>query len=97
MSSQEKTGEDQPLLQVAPKKRTIFFIIMYLLFVIDFISRVGINSIFPVIQEDLNLTDMQVGMMGSVILFGMALLVLPVSFLGEKYSPKKAITLSAAV
>ena len=97
MSSQEKTGEDQPLLQVAPKKRTIFFIIMYLLFVIDFISRVGINSIFPVIQEDLNLTDMQVGMMGSAILFGMALLVLPVSFLGEKYSPKKAITLSAAV
>ena len=49
---------------------------------IDFISRVGINAIFPVIQADLQLTDTQVGMMGSVVLLGMAVFVLPISFLG---------------
>lgn len=88
---------DEPLIAVPKKKRSIFFFILYCLFTIDFISRVGINAIFPVIQADLQLSDMQVGMMGSVILLGMAVLVLPVSFLGEKYSPKKAISLSALV
>lgn len=97
--SKEKTmmTEDKPLIYVKPRKRTLFFIILYGLFIVDFISRVGINAIFPVIQADLQLNDMEVGMMGSVVLLGMAILVLPVSFLGEKYSPKKAVSLSALV
>lgn len=97
MKEKQLEVEDKPLIYVPPKKRTIFFAIMYGLFVIDFISRVGINAIFPVVQADLGLSDMEVGMMGSVVLLGMAILVLPVSFLGEKYSPKKAISLSALV
>lgn len=97
MQEKQLELEDKPLIYVPPKRRTIFFIILYGLFVIDFISRVGINAIFPVIQADLGLSDMEVGMMGSVVLLGMAILVLPVSFLGEKYSPKKAISLSSLV
>lgn len=83
--------DDKPLIYVPPKKRSLFFLILYCLYIIDFISRVGINAIFPVIQEDLSLTDAQVGMMGSVVLFGMAVFVLPISFLGEKFSPKKTV------
>ena len=88
---------ERPDIEVQPKKRTIFFCLLYALFVVDFISRVGINAIFPSIQTDLNLTDIEVGMMGSVVLLGMATLVLPISFLGEKYSPKKAVSISALV
>lgn len=97
MQQKQMEAGDKPLIYVEPKKRRVFFVILYLLFIFDFISRIGINSIFPVIQSDLGLSDTQVGMMGSVVLVGMAVLVLPVSFLGEKYSPKKAISLSALV
>lgn len=64
MKEKQLEVEDKPLIYVPPKKRTIFFAIMYGLFVIDFISRVGINAIFPVVQADLGLSDMEVGMMG---------------------------------
>lgn len=84
MMKQSTQEQDQPLIQVPKRKRTICFLILYGLFVIDFISRVGINAIFPVIQADLQLTDTQVGMMGSVVLLGMAVFVLPISFLGGK-------------
>lgn len=97
MMKQSTQEQDQPLIHVPKRKRTICFLILYGLFVIDFISRVGINAIFPVIQADLQLTDTQVGMMGSVVLLGMAVFVLPISFLGEKYSPKKGISLSALI
>lgn len=97
MEAKQMNVEDKPLIDVHPKKRTLFFIILYCLFAFDFIARVGINAIFPVIQGDLGLSDTEVGMMGSVVLLGMGVLVLPVSFLGEKYSTKKAISLSAFV
>ena len=82
MMKQSTQERERPLIQVLKRKRTICFLILYGLFVIDFISRVGINAIFPVIQADLQLTDTQVGMMGSVVLLGMAVFVLPISFLG---------------
>ena len=94
---QPVNADDKPLIYVPPKKRTVFFLILYGLFIVDFISRVGINAIFPVIQEDLNLTDTQVGMMGSVVLFGMAVFVLPISFLGEKFSSKKTVSILSLI
>ena len=97
MNMQTERERDCPQISLPKRKRTMFFLILYSLFTFDLIARVGINSIFPLIQADLQLTDVQVGMMGSIVLFGMAVFVLPISFLGEKYSTKKGITLSALI
>lgn len=90
-------NNEEIILNVKGLKKKLYFIILYLLFAADFISRVGINAIFPVIQKDMNLTDVQVGILGGVVLLGMALFVLPISFLGEKKSTRKAITISSIV
>lgn len=88
---------DEPTIVLNKKKRLFCFILLYALFMSDFIARTGVNAIFPVLQADLNLTDTQIGTLSSIVLLGMAVFVLPVSFLGERYSPKKAINLSALV
>ncbi|HHY25641.1 MAG TPA: MFS transporter, partial [Desulfitobacterium dehalogenans] len=90
-------NDDEPLASLPKKKRTIFFLILYALFVIDFIARVGINAIFPIIQGDLQLSDGQMGSLASIVLLAMAVFVFPVAFLGEKYSTKKVISISAFV
>lgn len=89
--------DEKPLIQVSKGKRRAYFLILYGLFVADFIARVGINSIMPLIQSDLKLTDGQIGSLVSCVAMGMAIFVLPISFLGEKYSTKKAITLSSVI
>lgn len=89
--------DDEPLIKVPSGKRTFYFIILYGLFMMDFIARVGVNAIFPIVQADLNLTDGQIGSIASIVLLGMAALVLPVSFIGEKKSPKKTITILAFI
>lgn len=78
-------------------KRKVYFLILYLLFMADFVARVGINSILPIIQKDMNFSDSQIGIISGVVLFGMAIFVLPISILGEKKSTKKAITMSAII
>lgn len=97
VQSKVVVNDDEPLVKIPKAKRTFFFCILYGLFMIDFIARVGINAIFPILQGDLNLTDGQVGSLASIVLLGMSVFVLPVSFLGERKSPKKAITLSAFI
>lgn len=89
--------DDEPLIKVPSGKRTFYFVILYGLFMMDFIARVGVNAIFPVVQADLGLTDGQIGSIASIVLLGMAVLVLPVSFIGEKKSPKKTITVLAFI
>lgn len=89
--------DDKPLIDVPKGKRAFYFFILYGLFTVDFIARVGVNAIFPILQADLGLTDTQIGSLASIVLFGMAALVLPVSYLGEKKSPKKTITILSAV
>lgn len=78
-------------------KKKIYFLILYLLFMVDFIARVGINSILPIIQSDMKLNDSQIGIISGVVLLGMAIFVLPISILGEKKSTKKAITISSII
>jgi MFS family permease len=78
-------------------KKKIYFLILYLLFIVDFIARVGINSILPMIQTDMNLNDSQIGILSGVVLLGMAIFVLPISILGEKKSTRKAITISSII
>lgn len=78
-------------------KKKLYFLILYLLFMVDFIARIGINSILPIIQKDMNFSDSQIGIISGVVLFGMAIFVLPISILGEKKSTKKAITISAII
>lgn len=95
--SVNKNIQDVPKISVPKGKRRIYFLILYGLFMIDFIARIGINPIFPVVQKDLALTDSQIGLLSGVVLIAMAVFVLPISFWGEKKSTKKAINLSAFI
>lgn len=95
--NQKREKVDVSSIEIQPNRRTIYFVILYILFIFDFLTRNGINVIFPFIQDDLQLTDTQVGSMGSAVLLAMAIFVLPVSFLSEKYSQKRAITACTAL
>lgn len=89
--------EDQPLIPLPHGKRNLFFIILYALFAIDFVARIGVNAIYPLIQQDLQLNDAQLGIVTGIVQFGMGVFVLPIAFLGERYSTKWAIAVSAVI
>ncbi|MFQ9868651.1 MAG: MFS transporter [Bilophila wadsworthia] len=65
------------------------FVVLYMLFLLDFSARLGVTSMFPSMQKALGLTDSQIGVAGSAVLCGMTLFVLPLSFIADKTSKKK--------
>lgn len=88
---------DEPLIKL-PMSKIIFYMgIIYLLFFLDLAARIGINPMYPVIQKEFNLTDPQVGLLTSVVLLGMSILVLPLSYIADRWSKSKLIALMAIV
>jgi MFS family permease len=85
-------------LVVLPTFKIISYVsIVWLLYFIDFVARFGVNPLYPLIQKELALSDPQVGLLGSVVLLGMAVLVLPLSYIADRWSRSKLVSLMALV
>lgn len=83
---------DKPLVQLPKGKRTLFIAILYVMFCFDLFIRYGFSYAMPFVQDDLGLSNTQVGMMSSAIFLGMAIFVMPISFIGENHSQRRTIS-----
>ena len=82
---------EEPAVPVSRPRFMFAFVVLYMLFLLDFSARLGVTSVFPAMQKALGLTDSQIGVAGSAVLCGMTLFVLPLSFIADKTSKKKEI------
>lgn len=82
---------EKPLVSLPKSKLCFYMVILYLLFASDLWARVGINALLPLIQKDFLLSDTQVGMLGSAVLVGMMVFVLPASYMADKWSKRGTI------
>lgn len=83
---------DEPLVKLPKGKRWFFVSMLYAMFLFDFVIRYGVNAILPLIQGDLGLSGTQIGLLSSAIFLGMAIFVMPISFIGENVSQRRAIS-----
>jgi predicted MFS family arabinose efflux permease len=72
------------------------FVLLFLLFMFDWIDRQVIASLFPYLKQDWGLTDTQCGLLISVVYWCFVILVLPVSVLMDRWNRKTPIALMAA-
>ena len=73
------------------------FILLFLLYMFDYIDRMVITSLFPFLKTDWNLTDTQCGMLVSAVYWSIVLFTFPVSILVDRWSRRKTIGLMAVV
>lgn len=93
MSTPQSLSDTRPLVPLSRNRLILSMTILYLLFASDLWARVGINALLPVLQKDLQLTDIQIGMLGSAVLIGMISFVLPASYLADKWSRRGTVCL----
>lgn len=83
---------DEPLVKLPKGKRTFFIAILYVMFCFDLFIRYGFSYVMPLVQDDLSLSNTEVGLMSSAIFLGMAIFVYPFSFIGENHSQRRTIS-----
>ena len=73
------------------------FVLLFLLYMFDYVDRMVITSLFPFLKTDWGLTDTQCGMLVSAVYWSIVLFTFPVSILVDRWSRRKTIGLMALV
>ncbi|HNW50635.1 MAG TPA: MFS transporter [Prolixibacteraceae bacterium] len=71
------------------------FILLFLLYMFDYIDRVVVTSMFTMIERDLGITHTKSGLLVSAVYWSIVLLTLPVSILVDRWSRSKTIGIMA--
>jgi MFS family permease len=73
------------------------FMLLFLLYMFDYIDRMVVTSMFPAIVADWGITHTQSGMLVSAVYWAIVLLTFPVSMLVDRWSRSKTIGIMAIV
>jgi MFS family permease len=73
------------------------FVLLFLLYMFDYVDRMVVTSLFPFLKADWNLTDTECGMLVSSVYWSIVLLTFPVSILVDRWSRRKTIGLMGVV
>jgi len=73
------------------------FILLFLLYLFDYMDRMVVVSLFPYLQRDWGLTDTQCGLLVSAVYWAIVVFSFPVSLLIDRWSRKKSIGLMAVL
>lgn len=73
------------------------FVLLFLLYMFDYVDRMVVTSLFPFLKADWNLSDTQCGMLVSAVYWSIVLLTFPVSILVDRWSRRKTIGMMAVV
>ncbi|GEN36086.1 MULTISPECIES: MFS transporter [Aneurinibacillus] len=87
----------QQLAKKAWGYRHMVLVTLWLLYIINYFDRLAVLTFLPFIQEDLNLTPVQVGQLASVFFFAYSLAQVTAGFLADKIGPKKVMNIAIIV
>ena len=73
------------------------FVLLFLLYMFDYIDRLVVTSLFPFMKADLGISDTQAGLLVSAVYWSIVVLAFPVSILIDRWSRKKSIALMVAL
>jgi MFS family permease len=82
-------------LSVTPGHRTYIFILLFILLLVDQADRMVVSSLFPYIQKEWGISDMECGLLISTVYWSIVIFVLPMSILVDRWSRKKTIGILA--
>jgi MFS family permease len=73
------------------------FVLLFLLYMFDYIDRLVVVSLFPYIKKDWGISDTQLGLLISAVYWSILIFTLPFSILVDRWSRKKSIGLMSII
>lgn len=73
----------------------VIFTLTFGLLISDYMSRQVLNVVFPMLKNEWNLSDIQLGLLSSIVALMVGLLTFPLSLLADRWGRVKSLTLMA--
>jgi MFS family permease len=90
-----KTAEDRSGYLFSKGYSNYVFILLFLLYMFDYIDRMVVTSMFTSIERDWGITHTQSGLLVSAVYWAIVLLTFPISILVDRWSRTKTIGVMA--
>ncbi|MGA2642970.1 MAG: MFS transporter [Spirochaetia bacterium] len=87
----QASGELPASLPRADRRVTWLFVMLFLLYMFDYVDRQVVTSLFPFLKADLGLTDTQAGLLVSAVYWSIVALTFPASILIDRWSRRRSI------
>lgn len=84
-------SQDAPSYMLSGSSVRVTFVLLFLLYMFDYIDRMVVVSLFPFLKRDWGLTDTHCGLLVSAVYWSILVFTLPVSVLIDRWSRKKCI------
>lgn len=94
---EKQVGQDTQEFQVSKGYAYYVFLLLFLLYLFNYVDRMVIASLFPYLKTEWGLTDTDCGWFASIVTLMMTVFVFPVSLLIDRWSRKKAIAAMAVL
>lgn len=92
------TGNDEKLiLKMKTWQVWYMMVVLYILYLLDFATRTVISPMFPILKQELGLTDTQLGWLSTIVLAMVGLLSIPLSYVIDRWRRGKMISLMSVV
>ena len=90
--------EDQDvLIKVSRWKVGYTIVVLFILYMMDYALRSVIGPITPALKSSLGLSDTEIGWLMSVVLIGVAVFALPLSYLMDRWRRAKLVSIISVV
>ncbi len=90
--------EDQDvLIKVSRWKVGYSIVVLFILYMMDYALRSVIGPITPALKSSLGLSDTEIGWLMSVVLIGVAIFALPLSFLMDRWRRAKLVSIISII
>ncbi len=79
------------------KQSWAVFLLLFLLYMFDYMDRMVIVSLFPFLKQDMGMTDAQCGLLVSAVYWSILIFSFPASILVDRWSRTKSISIMATL
>jgi MFS family permease len=90
-----KKSEDRTGYLFSKGYSNYVFVLLFLLYMFDYIDRMVVTSMFTSIEKDMGISHMQSGLLISAVYWAIVLLTFPVSLLIDRWSRSKTVGIMA--
>ena len=78
-------------------RATLVFVLVFLLYMFDYVDRQVVTSLFPFLKSDLGLTDTQAGLLVSAVYWSIVAFAFPASILVDRWSRRYSVGIMVAL
>lgn len=84
-------------MNISLRKANVWFSVLWLIWILDYVDRMAVNAVLPILKDEFLFSDSQLGLISSIVGASISILAPFAAILADKWSRRKLIGIMVAL